>query len=244
MECKNCGKITHKFAGRYVKYCNYQCKIEYEKKISKKLFADISCAVCNNKFTPKSKVAKNCSPECKYKYELSLRSKKPKHKECSFCTKSYVPYTSLDKFCSADCRIKNKKSKRKFNWTPEQVEKRVGDKNPAYRNGMFSRGVKLNSSGMRLFQKNAKAIKQAMIELNGFVSCENCGITNPTYGFEAHHLVYRSEKPLHPNLHDKENIYILCKPCHNAYHKDKGMRNQLVISRGLNAIFGQDVLEK
>jgi hypothetical protein len=243
MECKNCGNITYKFGGRYVKYCNYKCKIEYQAKTAKKIFLDINCAVCNNKFTPKSKVAKNCSPQCKYKYELSLRSKKPKQKECSFCKKSYVPYTSLDKFCSADCRVKNQKSKRKFNWTPEQVAKRIGNKNPAYRNGMYSAGNAKTAVGQRLFNKNNKEIREAQIQERGHIYCEYCQTSN-SLRFEGHHLIYRSEKPMHPNLHDKENIYILCVGCHNEFHKHKSIRNELVISRGLDKIFGADVLNK
>lgn len=244
MECKNCGNVTHKFGAKYVKYCGYKCKLEYEAKKRKKHFKDINCTVCSKKFTPKSKISKHCSPHCKYIYELAQRSKKPKEKVCAFCEKTYTPYTSLDKFCSAECRINMQKSKRKFNWTPEQVANRMGDKNPAFRNGMFARGVKNSAAGMRLFQKNAKYIKKKMIDTVGFVSCQQCGISNPLYGFEAHHIIYRSEKPLHPNLHDKENIYILCKPCHNLYHKNKSIRNELVLNRGLDKIFGIDVLNK
>lgn len=243
MECENCGNVTHKFGQRYVKYCGYKCKIEFEAKTRKKHLEDISCSVCNSKFTPKSKIAKNCSPKCKYIYELSLRSKKPKDKECSFCKKTFIPYTSLDKYCSSDCRVNNQKSKRKFNWTKEQIEKRIGDKNPAYRNGMYAKANKKTGIGQRLFNKNNKEIRQAQIQQVGHIYCENCKTSNSPR-FEGHHLIFRSEKPLHQHLHDKENIYILCIGCHNEFHKNKSMRNHLVEDRKLYLLFGEDVRNK
>jgi hypothetical protein len=149
----------------------------------------------------------------------------------------------LDKFCSANCRVLNQKAKRKFNWTPEQLAKRMGDKNPGFRNGMYARTTKRTSTGNRLFFRNRDEIKQGMIDDVGYVHCEHCK-TSSTYQFEAHHIIYRSEKPLHPNLNDKPNILILCMQCHNDFHKSKGMRNELVVSRGLDKIFGADVLDK
>lgn len=248
MNCKNCNMITPTFGGKHKKYCNLNCQREYEKKISKINFSPISCIICNKEFTPKSKQNKCCSPHCKYLKDLSRRSKKPKTKICKVCNKEFKPYTSLDKFCSKECRIENVKANRVRrlkgfkSWSKESLQKITGENNPCYRNGVYSKGANKTSIGQRLFTKNAKEIEQKMFENEGYKYCENCKISN-AIRYERHHIIYRSEKPLHPNLHDKENILIVCISCHNEFHRIKSKRNNLVLKRGLDKIFGQDVLK-
>lgn len=134
------------------------------------------------------------------------------------------------------------KSKRKRRWTKEQTESSVGEKNPCYRSGMYAQSTKKDNSGMRLFFKNRDEYKSDLVKENGVLWCERCGSTNPK--LEAHHIVYRSEKPKHPSLHSKENIYLVCVPCHNWLHKSKSNRNELVIKRNLASLFGDDILDK
>jgi hypothetical protein len=237
MKCKNCQKQTPIWGKSYKKYCNIKCQRDFENKSSKKTYTELNCVICNKSFMPISSVNKYCSSHCKYLSELQSRSKKPKTKDCKFCNNEFVPYTSLDKFCSANCRINNLKSKRTRNWNKESVEKRKGKNNPAFKHGQKFDGV-----GMRLFLKNRDEYRRLLIENHGYLFCEVCGKTNTR--FEAHHIIYRSEKPKHEYLHDKRNIINLCVPCHNWFHSKKANRNELVKKRELHLLFGNDVLDK
>ena len=225
------------------KYCSEKCHREYWDKKNKKVFAYKKCDMCGKDFMPVSSLNKYCSMGCKREADTLKRSNKPYTKKCKFCGVEFMPYTSLTKFCSANCRIDYIKSQRKRNWNPEKANAITGTANPAYRNGDYQRNVKRSSAGLRLFMKNAKEIEHCMIEDLGYIYCEQCG-TSKSLRFERHHIIYRSEKPNHINLHDKENILIVCIKCHNELHKHKGLRNTIVESRKLNELFGNDVLNK
>ena len=164
-----------------------------------------------------------------------------KNKNCKFCKKSFKPYTTISKFCSAKCMVDNQKSKRSFNWGKEKCKNITGKNNPAYRNGNYCRSTKKTDIGQKEFIRNAKELKQKIVDEHGYIHCQDCGINN-SLRFETHHIVFRSEKPLHENLHKKENLIVLCIKCHNEYHKKKGKRNKLVEDRGLQYLFGNDVL--
>lgn len=240
--CYSCGKKTRQIGNRFVKYCDLKCKREYESKVEKKHFNNKSCDICGNIFTPLHSRNRYCSDKCKVKADTQARSKKPKFKKCNFCGNQFEPYSSLDKFCSALCRIKNVKSKRSRNWTDEKAKLRTGKNNPNYTHGMCAVGVKKDSSGLRLFFKNRDSYRQDIVDKHGYLFCEKCGKTNCR--FEAHHIIFRSEKPKHEFLHDKRNIINLCHVCHSYYHSRKANRNELVVSRGLHELFGNDVLNK
>lgn len=242
MKCLNCQKPTKKWGNRFVKYCGYYCKNEYHKGQKRKTFDKVNCLICEKKFTPKSKVNKVCSPYCKYQKELQERSKKPKTKDCKVCKKEFKPYTSLDKYCSFQCRDKNKKLKRSFNWSKESVEKRKGKNNPSYKHGLRCQGKKQDSTGNREYLRNRHIWLSKKYEEKGYLNCEECGVTNTI--LECHHLIYRSEKPNHKHLHDERNFLLLCVPCHNKYHIQKSIRNNIVKERRLNELFGEDVLNK
>jgi hypothetical protein len=211
--------------------------------LSHLLFINMKCPCCSIEFIPKSKLAKYCTRKCKDKVSQELRSKKPKTKTCSHCNSQFTPYTSLDKFCSANCRVENQKSKRSRRWNPEATAKRIGESNPAYRNGMYARETTKTADGNRLFLRNRNELKQDMIDKNGYLFCEHCKTTN-TYQFETHHIIYRSEKPNHKHLHDKRNLILLCIQCHNDYHKSKLMREHLIKDRNLIDLFGSDIQYK
>lgn len=198
------------------------------------------CIVCGNEFYPTDWRRKTCSDDCRYKLVVN-NHKSIKKKKCFHCGNEFRPYTSLDKFCSANCRIRYAKSKRKRNWTEEQVKKRIGINNPAYRNGNYTRQIKRTFAGNRLFARNATEIEQQMISDKGYKYCQFCK-TSITPRFERHHIVFRSEKPNHTNLHDKINILITCIQCHNNLHKQKTLRNNIIKERKLNEIFGNDIL--
>ena len=92
------------------------------------------------------------------------------------------------------------------------------------------------------FRKNCEDIKNEMLENYGYVMCQQCQTTD-SFKFENHHLVYRSEKRGHKNLHDKANLIFLCSDCHSFMHSHKKeARRELVEERGLVALFGNDIL--
>lgn len=140
-----------------------------------------------------------------------------KEKKCVECNNGFYPYKSTDKFCSPKCKIKGSKKS-------------------------IKKTIKLSAEEKK-FKKNKKGIKQKMIDDYGFIFCQNCNTSN-SMAFEGHHIVFRSEKPNHRNLHHKKNILIVCIQCHNDFHKEKGMRNEIVVERGLAKLFGNDVLNK
>lgn len=94
---------------------------------------------------------------------------------------------------------------------------------------------------MSELQKNSKEIKQSMIDEMGRIYCQNCHSFNCTF-YSVHHIVFRSEKPNHPKLHDKINLIHVCEICHNEFHRIKSSRNKLIEQRGLVEIFGNDIL--
>ena len=106
---------------------------------------------------------------------------------------------------------------------------------------------KKTEQGDRLYRKNGNEIMQAMIDDKGYIYCEHCNRPN-ALGYERHHIIWKSEKPGHENLHDKENLLILCKDfngsCHDKWHADKSLRNKLVEERELDKLFGKDILNK
>lgn len=203
------------------------------------------CIYCGGSFTPKNRFQKYCSPHCAYKADREKISLKPKNKRCAVCNKLFTPYTSMSKYCSAECRIENMKSKRiqGRRWSADSIERRMGKNNPSYRNGLYVRGRSKSHVGEKVFLKNIHEIKNNMIDERGHLYCQNCN-TSVSLRFEGHHIVYRSEKPNHPNLHIKKNLIVLCIKCHNEFHKHKKYRNKIVEDRNLDEIFGHDVLNK
>jgi len=89
--------------------------------------------------------------------------------------------------------------------------------------------------------KNRKAMVQAMQDKSGYLYCQRCYTSN-TFKFEVHHIVFRSEAPSHPNLHEPINLIILCKPCHDALHTHKYLRNPIVKTRELNTVFERNLI--
>lgn len=221
-------------------------RVDYTKKVVTR-----SCNVCNSDFTTtENRYRKYCSYKCakesekKYNYKrIRGLLKKPALKDCAVCGSKFKPYSSMDKYCSVNCRVQNLKSKRSWNWTKEQIEKRLGENNPCYRTGMYQADGKINSSGDRAFRKVRDEMRREMIEAHGFLFCEKCNRSDGST-WETHHIIYRSEKPKHQFLNDKRNLIHVCINCHNWFHKNKGNRDLIVMERKLNELFGDDILDK
>ena len=200
------------------------------------------CVVCGKEYESKKSIQKTCSPYCRA-ILLGKRNAKYRKKKCAFCGVEFKPYASINKFCSAKCRIDNGKSNGKHRKSEEYCLSRTGDKNPCYRTGMYVRGTKQVGIGQKIFIRNVREIEERMMDSVGYKYCEFCGTTN-TPRFEGHHIIFRSEKPGHEHLHSKPNLFLVCIGCHNQFHKVKGLRNEIVIERKLNELFGNDVLDK
>lgn len=241
MKCRNCNKATERWGNRYRYYCDRKCQREYESNEKRKVFKIKKCKVCDSEYMPKSSIQIYCSYKCSYQVEKNKRSNKPEFKKCAYCENEFKPYTSLDKYCSANCRIDNQKSKRSKNWNKKSCENITGKKNPAYRNGNYSRGNRKSAEGERKYQKVRDGMRTKMIEKHGYLFCERCN-TNTTYQWEMHHIVYRSEKPRHEHLHSERNLVNLCIKCHNWFHNKKSRRNDIVKERGLVELFGQEIV--
>jgi hypothetical protein len=242
MKCISCGEPTEKWGNNYKKYCSEKCHRKYWRDKYKKNYSEKKCKVCDRLFTPISTLNKYCGYKCKAKADLNARSKKPHTKKCKNCNKIFKPYTSLDKFCCANCRVDSVKSKRSKNWNATSAKNRCGKNNPAYIHGKATYNAKKCGVGERLYLKNRDEYRLEMIEDHGYLFCERCGITNTR--FDMHHIIYRSEKPLHQHLHNKLNFINLCRLCHSWFHKSKTNRNQLVLKRNLSRLFGNDILNK
>lgn len=94
-------------------------------------------------------------------------------------------------------------------------------------------------SDPRILTKNRKELVEEMTDKFGYIFCESCQSSNG-FKFECHHIVYRSEAPGHPNLHDKINLLIVCTECHtgkDGFHSRKCKRDDIVKKRGLDKIF-------
>lgn len=135
-----------------------------------------------------------------------------KPKNCRVCGIEFKQYKSTDKYCSFSCQSKDAKPKK----VSSQVLRRI--------------------DGMKLFLRNKSALKMEQIKSKGYNYCEQCGLKNP-YFLDAHHIVFRSERPNHANLHDKINIILLCRLCHDQFHAIKETRNPILEQRNLKSIF-------
>jgi len=78
------------------------------------------------------------------------------------------------------------------------------------------------------------------VDRYGYLYCERCGCngSDPDNPLDPpHHIIYRSEARKHKNLHNKKNLILLCRNCHNWFHAKKNRRTYLVIERGLQKLF-------
>ena len=82
-----------------------------------------------------------------------------------------------------------------------------------------------------ILKKNRDAIVDEMRDDYGYLFCLKCSKSSGFRNLHVHHLVFRSEAPYHPNVHDKKNLYICCDKCHDEFHKNKYVREPILASR-------------
>lgn len=131
------------------------------------------------------------------------------------------------KYCSVRCRSEHLK--------------RTGSAAPNYKHGWFTKQLSKKyrntySYKETEFRNISKAIKDDIVLLYGRLVCERCKAHN-TNIWDVHHIIYRSEAPKHPNLHNRNNLILLCRDCHAYYHSRKANRSELIKSRKLYELF-------
>ncbi len=162
-------------------------------------------------------------------YEKRKKEKLPIRK-CIICHKAFKGY-SVNGVCSHLCLGEL--------W--RRNKDRAGDNNPAYRNGFYSfRKPSKDSITVRHMQACRK-FRKGFVKIHGYKFCELCGINN-SLRFETHHIVFASEAPRHKELHNNLNLIMLCIKCHNLLHKNKRLRNDLVIQRDLEKLFNKKLI--
>lgn len=164
-----------------------------------------------------------CAP-CMYAKNKEYLLSRKKLKPCKVCKKEFFQTNTMQGYCSNKCLGVVFKEKRK------------GKNNPAYRNGTRVAGKKQTPNKDHIFHKNSKIIRLEMKEKVGHIYCQVCNQTN-SLQWETHHIIYRSEAPKHPNLHNPRNLILCCIKCHNAFHADKFSRTSLVHERKLWELF-------
>ena len=86
------------------------------------------------------------------------------------------------------------------------------------------------------YKTNRDEVIEELIERDGYIHCQHCGVSQ-SFKFHCHHIFFRSEKPNHPELHNKKNLIILCDQCHSLHHGDKSIRDEIVEERNLIKLF-------
>jgi 5-methylcytosine-specific restriction endonuclease McrA len=222
-------------------FCSRKCWYVYYKKL-KNTYVIIQCMGCGKQIVKKfgskfcydclikNKKISNDKYRRKNRKRLLVKKKKwykgGKEHICSFCKNKFKrPISFITKYCSRKC------------FELDMMIKRKGKNNPAYRNGLRVDPYGYTS----LHSRVCKEYRRKFLEKNENLYCENC-YSNVAIKYETHHIVFASEKPKHKKLHNVKNLILLCIECHNNFHKNKKLRNKLIIDRRLNELFGGNFL--
>lgn len=170
--------------------------------------------------------------------------KEPKNKVCADkdCNNEFLQYNSTDKYCSFACNAKHFKSLKK---TPLKVNaekqkqylKNLRRKVALKSNDKVVKKITKASMFKEHFDKQRNKIKRRLRKEHGCLVCEKCN-TNSSIQFSTHHIIFRSERPDHPELNNLKNLIHLCFDCHEGFHKEKVSRNYLIKERNLPELFG------
>jgi len=164
----------------------------------------------------------------KHKERCLSNAKKLRYtKNCKECWKEFKTYSNNILLCWKGCQII---------WLKRD---RMWENNPAYRNWVYKKWwekINIHQFKEKTFTKVCKEMNEEMMNKYWYRFCEYCWINN-SLRWEHHHIVFRSEKPRHEFLHDKKNIIHVCIKCHNQFHKNKSIRDNLVKERWLDKLF-------
>lgn len=154
-------------------------------------------------------------PKYKAQCKVCENTKKVSQARCKGCGTPFKPFNSLNRYCSVKCR--------------EKHDKVFKEKKP------FSKLSEKGKKGIAEFEKNKKLLKAEIIEQHGHLHCQRCKRVDMP--LEVHHIVFRSERPGHKQLHSLINLILVCKDCHDCFHDRRETRTEIVIERGLHFIF-------
>lgn len=165
------------------------------------------------------------------------------------CNNYFRKYKSTDKWCSYVCAVKNTKPLKRTElkrtplnpsgWTPEPMSQKRKDKFAQYKKKANKR-IKdkvYKSDFENEFTKAKKRVKDRVVKMYGRLKCEKCKCTS-SIQFSVHHIIFRSERPKHPELNNIKNLLYLCFDCHEWFHKRKRNRNVWVKKLELWELFG------
>lgn len=212
------------------------------------------CKVCGKKFEIKSQSMNGifrksfspwntnmCSYECRVKNGLENARRQREQKKtkivkrkCRTCGKEVVSTAySPHSFCGG----KFGECYKKF-----QSISRMGKKNPAYRNGFAIIGRR-TYTGIHL--RACSKYRKAFLEKHEYLFCEVCLVNaNGTPKFEVHHIYFASLYPKHKELHNAQNLVLVCIGCHNLFHAGKKYEKEfkkLEKERGLKKLFKKNL---
>jgi len=158
--------------------------------------------------------------------------KEIKYKPCANngCVNQFKPFKSTDKYCSYQCASENAKPLRKV-----FISKKTTKEQPESSKKLWD-SIKLNPFEQEFYKQRQK-IRKKLIKEHGRLVCERCG-TDYSILFSVHHIIFRSERPKHPQLNSLKNLIHLCFECHEWFHAKKINRNYLIIKRNLWELFG------
>lgn len=201
------------------------------------------CSICSSTYTSyssnqgsKNICSKNCAKINNRVNQLKFyEMKKNTTKEviCKFCGKKVITNEySPSSFCGG----KGGNCMRGY-----LSKSRMGEKNPAYRNGLAVKGTR-NYTGLHL--RACSKYRKDFLTKSDYLYCEVCGVnSNGTQKFEVHHIYFASLYPKHEELHNFKNLILICIQCHNDFHsyKNDNIFKELETSRGLKELFKKKI---
>ena len=242
-KCKVCNiekSVSEFYRHPWIKDRLYShCKDCHRDKLWINKVKEKECKFCWKLFMQKYAFQKYCSFHCMNSFTKNNKKKEYYDKNyeniCKTCWNKFITHTKKTIFCSTKCI-----------WVYEWNQ-RKWENNPAYRNWRYcyksftkdelsEKRYENNWFQYKELYINRNKIKDQQIKQKWYSFCEHCKTTS-SLRWETHHIVYRSEKPKHKNLHNINNLIRLCISCHNEFHKNKKMRNNYVIDRWLNELF-------
>lgn len=243
IKCKKCQKEFYIPASRFSskRYCSVDCSKADNYGFKPR---NRDCVICGKSFlieTGTKMQKKTCSSNCHYELAKQITGRSVARRmstkvvrTCKGCSAKFSGHGLYQtNYCTKDCQYKHYK------------EKRTGKGNPNYRGGIWAVGG-IYHKGSKAAQIHSMACarkKKEFLKVHDYLFCEVCKISN-TMVFDAHHIVFASEKPGHKHLHNSKNLIVVCRNCHLAFHRSKKSRNSLLAERGLVELFKDERLVK
>jgi hypothetical protein len=102
-------------------------------------------------------------------------------------------------------------------------------------------GYKKRTYILTRLNQSIERINQRLVNEKWHKFCEFCNKIH-TEGYVIHHIVFRSEKPKHKEIHNIDNLLLVWIDCHTKLHNQKNIRNPIVVDRNLIKLFWDDIV--